>query len=115
MLTDTSHSLAVFRLTIFALVTGFFLITAGGSGDSKPLYQDDYAIKTTFEQLIKKQHRDPNSYEFVSLRPNGDESKDGRYFIIEYRAKNGFGGYTMGKAGVFCDSTKMTLIANVNE
>ena len=112
MLTDTSHSLAVFRLTIFALVTGFFLITAGGSGDSKPLYQDDYAIKATFEQLIKKQLRDPNSYEFVSLRPNGDESKDGRYFIIEYRAKNGFGGYTMGKAGVFCDSTKMTLIAN---
>lgn len=106
------------RLTIFALVTGLFLITAGGSGDSepsKPLYQDEIAVKVTFEQLIKKQLRDPDSYEFISLEPNGAESSQGRFYIIKYRAKNGFGGYAIGKAGVFCDSTTMRLIANENE
>lgn len=102
------------RLLLFALVTGLFLITAGGSED-KPLYQDEDAIKVTFEKLIKNQLRDPDSYEFVSIRPNGEESKNGRYFIIEYRAKNGFNGYNMCKAGIFCDSTKMTLIANTDE
>ncbi len=103
------------RVTIFALVTCFFLITAWGSSESKPLYQDESSIKYTFEELIKKQLRDPDSYEFISLRPNGAETKEGRFFIIEYRAKNGFNGYNMCKAGIYCDSTTMKLIANVSE
>lgn len=93
------------RLIVFAIITGAFLLTAAGSGDesSEPLYKDKYAIEATFGSLIKKQLRDPDSYEFVSCEPLGEELKDGQFFTITYRAKNGFGGYAIGKAIVSWD------------
>ena len=62
------------RLIVFAIITGAFLLTAAGSGDesSEPLYKDKYAIEATFGSLIKKQLRDPDSYEFVSCTPIRD-------------------------------------------
>lgn len=102
------------RVLLFALITGVFLLSAGGSGDdtpSKPLYQDEYAVQATFESLIKKQLRDPDSYEFISAEP-GSELTDGRLWTIQYRAKNGFGGYNVCTAVVSCDSTTMHLISN---
>lgn len=101
---------------IFALITGTFLLTAAGSEDdqtsSGPLYKNKFAIEATFGALIKKQLRDPDSYEFISCEPLGDELKDGRFFTIKYRAKNGFGGYAIGTAVVTCDTTTMTLVSN---
>ena len=95
-----------------------FLLTAAGSEDStppKPLYKDEFAIKATFESLIKKQLRDPDSYEFISSEPLGSEMDGGHFFTIKYRAKNGFGGYAIGTAIVSCDSTTMTLVSNQSE
>ncbi len=104
------------QILLFALITGAFLISAGGSDDNskpeKPLYQDEYAVQATFESLIKKQLRDPDSYEFISAEPTGPEQSDGRLWTIQYRAKNGFGGYNVGTAVVSCDSTRMVLISN---
>ena len=92
---------------------GAFLFSAGGSDDdtAKPLKDDEFAVKYTFERLIKKQLRDPDSYEFISCTPSG-ESGNEKMFIIEYRAKNGFGGYNVSRALVSCDNERMTLIAN---
>lgn len=102
-----------FRIALFALLAGAFMLSAGGcDGTSKPLYQDEYAVRSTFKELIKKQLRDPDSYEFISAEPIGAELKDGRFWTIRYRAKNGFGGYNTCKAVVSCDSTRMVLIAN---
>lgn len=104
------------QIILFALTTGLFLLSAGGSGDdepSKPLYQDKYAIEATFGSLIKDQLRDPDSYEYISAEPYSNEyMNDGHYFTIKYRAKNGFGGYNICTAIVSCDSTTMRLISN---
>lgn len=102
------------KLILSALVMGVFLFSAGGSGDdtpAKPLKDDEFAVKYTFERLIKKQLRDPDSYEFISCTPSG-ESGNEKMFIIKYRAKNGFGGYNVCQALVSCDDERMTLIAN---
>lgn len=102
-----------FRIALFALLAGAFMFSAAGcGGSSKPLFQDEYAVRATFKALIKKQLRDPDSYEFISAEPTGAELKDGRFWTIHYRAKNGFGGYNVCTAIVSCDSTRMMLISN---
>ncbi len=104
------------QLFLYVLITGVFLFSASGSADdelSKPLYQDKSTIEATFGSLIIDRLRDPGSYEFISVEPYSDEyMNDGHYFIIKYRAKNGFGGYNICTAIVSCDSTTMTLISN---
>lgn len=102
------------KFLLSALVTGLFIVSAGGSEDtpSKPMYKDDIAIQVTFKELIKKHLRDPDSYEYISTTPAGDlDYGDGKMFTIKYRAKNGFGGYNVNEALVSCDSTTMTLIS----
>ena len=102
------------KLFLSALVMGVFLFSAGGSGEDtppKPLKDDEYAVKYTFESLIKKNLRDPDCYEFISCTPSG-ESGNEKLFIIKYRAKNGFGGYNVCAALVSCDDKRMKLIAN---
>ncbi len=99
-----------FKYFISCVVIGFFLLSAGGSDESepdKPLYQDKYAIQVTFEKLIKKNLRDPDSFQLIEVTP-----ETGRTVTVKYRAKNGFGGYNLCTAVVSCDETTMTLISN---
>jgi len=56
-----------------------------------------------FKRDVKSQMRDPKSFEHIetkiSLRKNGQH-----YIFMDYRAKNGFGGMTVGKAKGTVDS-----------
>lgn len=104
------------RLLAFVVITGCFLLAAAGSQDESktaaPLYADRYAIEATFETLIKKNLRDPDSYQFVKCDSLGFFYGYDHCFLIEYRAKNGFGGYSIGNAVVSCDSTTMRMVRN---
>lgn len=90
------------------VVFGFFLLSAAGSDDEppKPLYDDEIAIRITAESLIKKNLRDPDSYQLIEVIP-----KKGRTVTVRYRAKNGFGGYNICTAVVTCDETTMQLVS----
>ena len=94
---------------ISCVVLGFFLLSATGSDDEpkKPLYDDEIAIRVTAESLIKKNLRDPDSYQLIEIVP-----ETGRTVTVRYRAKNGFGGYNVCAAVVSCDETTMRLISN---
>lgn len=101
-----------FKYFISCAVLGFFLLSAAGSDDSsnepsKPLYEDKYAIRATAESLIKKNLRDPDSYQLIEITP-----ETGRVVTVRYRAKNGFGGYNVCAAVVSCDEDRMQLISN---
>lgn len=98
-----------FKCLISCVVLGFFLLSAAGSDDepSKPLYEDKYAIQVTAESLIKKNLRDPDSYQLIEITP-----ETGKVVTVKYRAKNGFGGYNVCIAVVECDENKMRLISN---
>ena len=100
-----------FKYLISCAVLGCFLLSAAGSDDSnepsKPLYEDKYAIQATAESLIKKNLRDPDSYQLIEITP-----ETGKVVAVKYRAKNGFGGYNVCTAIVECDEEKMRLIAN---
>ena len=103
-----------FKYFISCIVIGFFLLSATGSGDSssssepdKPLYEDKYAIRATAESLIKKNLRDPDSYQLIEIVP-----ETGKVVTVRYRSKNGFGGYNVCTAVVSCDEKSMHLISN---
>jgi len=99
-----------FKYLISCAVLGLFLLGAAGSNDSdstKPLYEDEIAIKVTAESLIKKTLRDPDSYQLIEITP-----KTGKVITVRYRAKNGFGGYNVCTALVECDENTMRLISN---
>lgn len=98
-----------FKNLISCAVLGLFLISAAGSEDepAKPLYEDKYAIQATAESLIKKNLRDPDSYQLIEITP-----ETGKVVTVRYRAKNGFGGYNVCKAVVSCDEKTMRLISN---
>jgi hypothetical protein len=100
-----------FKYLISCAVLGLFLLSAAGSDDSnepsKPLYEDEIAIKVTAESLIKKNLRDPDSYQLIEITP-----KTGKVVTVRYRAKNGFGGYNVCTAVVECDEGTMRLISN---
>lgn len=99
----------IFKYFISCSILGIFLLSAAGSDDepSKPLYEDKYAIQATAESLIKKNLRDPDSYQLIEITP-----ETGKLVTVKYRAKNGFGGYNVCRALVECDETTMHLIAN---
>ena len=96
------------KYLISCAVLGIFLLSAAGSDDEpkKPLYQDEIAIRVAAESLIKKNLRDPDSYQLIKITP-----ETGRNLTISYRAKNGFGGYNVCTAVVECDETTMRLIS----
>lgn len=100
-----------FKYLISCAVLSFFLLSAAGSDDSnepsKPLYDDAIAIEVTAESLIKKNLRDPDSYQLIEITP-----KTGKVITVKYRARNGFGGYNVCTAVVECDESTMRLIAN---
>ncbi len=99
-----------FKYFISCAVLGIFLLSAAGSDDSdepkKPLYDDEIAIRVTAKDLIKKNLRDPDSFELIDVSP-----KTGKTVSIRYRAKNGFGGYNVATAIVTCDENTMYLVS----
>ena len=111
-----NHRRVIF-IAIFAFAAASFLIPGGGkscAGGSDPLYENEIGMKVLFKSLIKERLRDPDSYEFISLRP-GTQTEHGRYYIFTYRAKNGFGGYNVCEAIVFCNANTMNLISIPNQ
>ncbi|MEY3913314.1 MAG: hypothetical protein RL509_1358 [Pseudomonadota bacterium] len=60
---------------------------------------------------IKKQLRDPGSYQFVDLTLDPNDASTG---IQTFRAKNGFGGYTAGQASCtrVGDNTSAVLLTS---
>lgn len=97
-----------FKYFISCFVFGLFLLSAAGSEDEpqKPLYDDEIAIRVTAESLIKKNLRDPDSYQLIEVTP-----QKGKTVTVRYRAKNGFGGYNVSEAIVTCDETTMRLVS----
>ncbi len=112
-ITQITKIMKDYKYLILGGVLGLFLFSSSGTfkdsskEPSKPLYEDKYAIRTTAEKLIKKNLRDPDSYQLIEITP-----ETGEIITVRYRAKNGFGGYNVCTAVVTCDKETMRLISN---
>ena len=76
--------------------------------------KNSLSMRWSCEKAIKKQLRDPGSYQAVSVRywPSMEETAL-VHTKISYRAKNGFGGYAVGGANCHYDGNgKMTRFNN---
>ena len=74
------------------------LVGCGGERTPEPL--DDRSAKYFCRDLITRQLRDPDSYQFISstvLSTNGEYDQYGES-VVTFRSKNGFGGYVKGSA-----------------
>jgi hypothetical protein len=72
---------------------------ASGYGRTADCESDEIRSQIVFEDALKSQLRDPDSYRKTSLKSVYDR-KIGQFRVaVEYRAKNGFGGYSLGSAG----------------
>jgi hypothetical protein len=65
------------------------------------------------EGWLKNGLRDPDSYQHISTKIGPVDKSNKHSMIMEYRAKNGFGGYTPGivVATVDHESCKATIVA----
>ena len=74
------------------------------------LCRDGLSYQT--ESTLKESLRDPDSYvrQGLSITPATDRGPDAVLVTIDYRAKNGFGGYDSGEAQVIVDLKKCSLI-----
>lgn len=80
-------------------MVGFAILAAGSTGTSsepkspEPIVFDEIGAKVYCEDTIKKLLRDPDSYQFESASiVSANEA------IIQFRSKNGFGGYNSAAA-----------------
>lgn len=55
----------------------------------------------SLEEKVRRDLRDPDSYQYIETR----YTNDGGYLglVVKYRAKNGFGGYSVGYASETCN------------
>jgi hypothetical protein len=74
--------------------------TLVGCGESNPSAFGKIEAKVYCESLIKKQLRDPDSYRFEKATVLSTHGKFNQYGTarVNFRSKNGFGGYVNGNA-----------------
>ena len=83
-----SHSLPIFA----------FVLLAGGSTDSDSSISEPISFTSTnagiyCKSVIKKLLRDPDSYKYESAYVMSNDVA-----VIQFRSKNGFGGYVQNRA-----------------
>lgn len=76
-----------------------------------PLYENREYVEAMADDLIKQRLKDPNSYEFISMEQQPTSKAGERLFLVNYRAKNGFGGYDVGEALFSCDKDNLRIIS----
>lgn len=64
-----------------------------------------YIAQLQLETVVKKSLRDPDSYDLINAR--SEERNGGLYMVIEYRAKNGFGGFNVNRVAATFDKRGM--------
>ena len=76
------------------------LVGCGESTPDTPDAFDNISAKVYCESLIKQQLRDPDSYRFESATVHSTYGQFNQYGtgIVNFRSKNGFGGYVKGQA-----------------
>jgi hypothetical protein len=80
------------------------LATACAAVPDKP-WVKSYRSEADCNQAIREQLRDPGSYEMTEMRIRQDDTDpEAGQAIIQFRAKNGFGGYGSGIA--ICERVK---------
>ena len=60
-----------------------------------PLYENREYVEVMANDLIKQRLKDPDSYEFIDMEQQPTSKAGERLFLVNYRAKNGFGGYNV--------------------
>ena len=76
-----------------------------------PLYENREYVEVMANDLIKQRLKDPDSYEFINMEQQPTSKAGERLFIVNYRAKNGFGGYNVGEALFSCDKDNLRIIS----
>ena len=75
-----------------------------------PLYENREYVEVMANDLIKQRLKDPDSYEFIDMEQQPTSKAGERLFLVNYRAKNGFGGYNVGEALFSCDKDNLRII-----
>lgn len=82
-----------------AALAGLCLLAAACSSAPPEPWVKSYRSEADCADAIRDQLRDPGSYEMTEMRIRQDETDpEAGKAIIQFRAKNGFGGYSMGAA-----------------
>lgn len=76
-----------------------------------PLYENREYVEVMANDLIKQRLKDPDSYEFIDMEQQPTSKAGERLFLVNYRAKNGFGGYNVGEALFSCDKDNLKIIS----
>lgn len=78
---------------------------------SKPLYESTEYVEVLAGNMIKERLKDPDSYQFVEMNEALSSSEGEKMFVVTYRAKNGFGGYDIGRATFACDKDNLYIVS----
>ena len=76
-----------------------------------PLYENREYVEVMANDLIKQRLKDPDSYEFIDMEQQPTSKAGERLFLVNYRAKNGFGGYNVGEALFSCHKDNLRIIS----
>lgn len=76
------------------------MLVGCSTAPSTPDAFDEISAKVYCEDIIKKQLRDPDSYQFVEASVVSTSGSYNQYgsALVQFRARNGFGGYNAGLA-----------------
>lgn len=102
----------LFGIIVLAQVNNSIQNEEAAKMAEKPLYENVDYVQTAAGELIKDGLRDPDSYEFVDMQEQASSKQGEKLFVVTYRAKNGFGGYNVGKATFVCDKDNLTIVSN---
>ena len=78
---------------------------------SKPLYESTEYVEVLAGNMIKERLKDPDSYQFIEMNEALPSSGVEKMFVVTYRAKNGFGGYDIGRATFACDKDNLYILS----
>lgn len=104
--------LIIFGVLFLVLIGGCVVAYMDGAFDKKPLSvqekrdQAESKARYSAEAVLKENLRDPSSLEIININsvPQNLPGKNGFVVYIKYRAKNGFGGYTIEEKYFTADS-----------
>ena len=92
--------------SVYHLLQGLCTSTSAGSenGGPRPDVGGFWGVSLTVHAAIKEKPNDPDSYKFIKTYEPQISTYEGKpcwLEFVDFRSKNGFGGYVTGKAGVF--------------
>ena len=109
-------------LVIIALIVVIPLVVGGGESTSEKTEDNQKGFHCLnpfdgnhdgLEALIRAQLKDPNSMETIVTRITPVDTNGNHRIVLEYRARNSFGGMTLGQAigSVDNDTCEATLLS----